>query len=347
MSEKSDINGPGKSSGLTTHGSPGGNEQDNTGLPPSPPLHLLDRITTTFKIFWLLTESNAPTFVGPNTIFGICGAAAGSWLIPVESESTSALDLARRLGLVILFNWSNLIVFDLANQRLPESAQEDALNKPWRPVPRGLITSDQIRRTMLYLIPAVVALNHFLLHTGVQSIAIMVLTWLYNDLRGGDEGFVERNAIIAVAFALYNEGSLKVAVGSDNAGSGMLLSGLTTAGANWIGIVSLVIFTTMHVQDLQDQEGDRARGRRSAPLVLGPWVARWTVAVPMIIWPVFCTWFWEAGLLVGAPQGLLGLVVAYRCLAFSGLRGDKLTWRLWCLWTALLYMLPPLCYWLR
>ena len=343
MNEKFDV----KASGRASARGPPDSSEDNANLPPGPFRRLLHRVTGYLELFWLLTESNAPTFVGPNTMFGICGAAAGSLLIPVEGGSTSALDLARRLGLVILYNWSNLIVFDLANQRLPESAEEDALNKPWRPVPRGLITSDQIRRTMLYLIPAVVALNHFFLQTGVQSIAIMVLTWLYNDLRGGDEGFVQRNAIIAVAFAIYNEGSLKVAVGPANAGTGLLFSGLTAAGATWVGVVSLVIFMTMHVQDLQDQEGDRARGRQSAPLVLGDRTARWTVAVPMIVWPVFCAWFWEASLLVSAPQGILGLVVAYRCLAYSGLKGDKLTWRLWCLWTALLYMLPPLCYWLQ
>ncbi|RYP61170.1 hypothetical protein DL769_007834 [Monosporascus sp. CRB-8-3] len=301
------------------------------------------RTGNVLTLFWLLTESNAPTFVGPNTMFGICGAASGSWLISVPSGPPSALDIVKRLGLVVLFNWSNLVVFDLANQRLPESAREDALNKPWRPVPRGLITSDQIRRTMLYLIPALVALNHFFLDTGIQSLVIMVLTWLYNDLRGGDDWFVERNAIIAAAFAVYNDGSLKVAVGPEATSAG-LFSGLTTTGATWVAIVSLVIFTTMHVQDLQDQEGDRARGRRSAPLVLGDWAARWTVVVPMIIWPAFCTWFWKTGLLVSAPQGLLGIIVLYRCLRYSGLKADKLTWRLWCLWTAMLYMLPPLCY---
>ncbi|RYP06627.1 hypothetical protein DL764_003049 [Monosporascus ibericus] len=262
---------------------------------------VFSRTGSFLTLFWLLTESNAPTFVGPNTMFGICGAASGSWLISVPSSPPSALEIAKRLGLVVLFNWSNLIVFDLANQRLPESAREDALNKPWRPVPRGLITSDQIRRTMLYLVPVLVALNHFLLGTGVQSLVIMVLTWLYNDLRGGDDSFVGRNAIIAAAFAVYNYGSLKVAVGA-NATSAGLFSGLTTTGATWVAIISLVIFTTMHVQDLQDQEGDRTRGRRSAPLVLGDWVARWTVAVPMVIWPAFCTWFWKTGLLVGAPQ---------------------------------------------
>ncbi|RYP50737.1 hypothetical protein DL768_003797 [Monosporascus sp. mg162] len=43
----------------------------------------------------------------------------------------------------------------------------------------------------------------------------MVLTCLYNDLREGDKGFVERNAIIAIAFGAYNTGPVKVAVGPE------------------------------------------------------------------------------------------------------------------------------------
>lgn len=112
-----------------------------------------NRTLSLFRLFWLLTESNAPTFVGPNTVFGICGALASPWMAVeaagavhgAEPLMITLLRVMARLGHVILFNWSNLFIFDLANQRLPESAAEDALNKPWRPVPRGLVTADQIR----------------------------------------------------------------------------------------------------------------------------------------------------------------------------------------------------------
>ncbi|XXH00987.1 hypothetical protein Hte_007338 [Hypoxylon texense] len=329
--------------------------------PPSHVEHGSSRLGRLFCVFWLLTESNALTFVGPNTVFGLCGALSGSWMVvrSGNDDEVSVLGVLARLALVILFNWSNLFVFDLANQRLPESVAEDALgmhhyvkaspslefeNKPWRPVPSGLITSDHIRRAMLYLIPLVVALNHFVLGVGVESLVIMALTWLYNDLRGGDEGYVTRNAIIAFAFGIYNTGSVKVAVGSDATSTGGLFAGLSSEGIVWAAMVSVVIFTTMQVQDLQDVEGDRARGRHSAPIVMGDRPARWSVAVPMLVWPAAGAWFWGAGLALGGPQVILGTLVAVRCLWYSGLQADKLTWRLWCLWTAMLYTLPPLCY---
>ncbi|KAI1776444.1 UbiA prenyltransferase family-domain-containing protein [Hypoxylon cercidicola] len=330
-----------------------------------PPSHIeqgSSRFRRLFCVFWLLTESNALTFVGPNTMFGLCGALSGSWMVADRGDNddeVSALRVLARLGLVILFNWSNMFIFDLANQRLPESVAEDALastwndffigplefqNKPWRPVPSGLITSDQIRRTMLYLIPLVVALNHFALGVGVESLVIMALTWLYNDLRGGDENYITRNGLIAAAFGIHNTGSVKVAVGTDVTRGGGMFFGLSPEGVTWAAMVSVAIFTTMHVQDLQDVEGDRARGRRSAPIIMGDRPARWSVAVPMFVWPVAGAWFWGAGLALASPQIALGTLVAVRCLWYSGLQADKLTWRLWCLWTAMLYTLPPLCY---
>lgn len=35
----------------------------------------------------------------------------------------------------------------------------------------------------------------------------------------------------------------------------------------------------MHSQDMKDQDGDRSRGRRTAPIVLGDVVARSTIAI--------------------------------------------------------------------
>jgi hypothetical protein len=41
----------------------------------------------------------------------------------------------------------------------------------------------------------------------------MILTWLYNDLRGGDE--IIRDGIIACGYALYLTSSLRIASGLD------------------------------------------------------------------------------------------------------------------------------------
>ncbi|KAK8102375.1 UbiA prenyltransferase family [Apiospora sp. TS-2023a] len=317
---------------------------------PFPSRSMFGRLAHLANLFWLITQDDFGTFVGPNTAFGVFGALAGPLFLV---HPLSAFDVLLRLPAVVLFNWSNLLIFDLANQRLPESALEDAANKPWRPVPSGLLTSDQLRRAMLVLLPLVLGLNHVLFDTGTETALLFALTWMYNDLGGGDDGWVQRYVIIAAAFGLYNLGSVRVASSSG-------LSGLTPDALLWIFIISAVILTTMHVQDLKDQEGDRRRERRTAPHVLGDGTARWTIAIPVGAWSVFCTAFWGVGvchwgrdmgeaIVVSAPLVaisayiiLLGAWVSLRCLTLRTPASDRSTWQLWALWTANLYALPCL-----
>ncbi|KAF2841054.1 hypothetical protein M501DRAFT_930737 [Patellaria atrata CBS 101060] len=284
------------------------------------------------EILYRCTYDNTPTFVGPNATFGICGALAGSRLI-ADNESTF-LDVMKQMPWVILFNWTNLLIFDLANQRNEDSAKEDQLNKPWRPIPMGLMTTNQMRQLLLVSIPLVLAFNHYVLDVGVESALILILTWLYNDLRGGDENFVSRNAIIAAAFGVYNIGSMKVAASFGTSAT------ITNEGYMWAYIVSGVIMCTMHVQDLQDQAGDRVRGRNSAPIILGDMASRWTVSLAIPPWIVACTSFWHLTWLNCIPATALGMYVAWRCLYLRNQKMDRRTWQLWCLWQVVLYTMP-------
>ena len=106
---------------------------------------------------WLFSQSDIPTFVVPNTAFGIFGALSGSQM--TAQGGVHVGQIMQRLPLVILFNWSNVFIFELANQRQPESVIEDRINKPWRPLPTGRISPDGTRRLMLVAIIAVFAIN--------------------------------------------------------------------------------------------------------------------------------------------------------------------------------------------
>ena len=280
-------------------------------------------------MFWLFTESNFLTFVLPNTAFGIFGALSGTSLTTHGSPTTA--ELLQRLPLVTLFNWSNVFIFDLANQRLPESKLEDLVNKPWRPLPTGKITSEQTRTLMLVAIPAVLAIN-FALGVWQDTALILVLTWLYNDLRGGDG--IMRDLIIAVAFAIFNRGSLKLATSQQTE--------ISHEGYSWTAIISVVILTTMQVQDLKDQAGDRGRGRRTIPLVFGDSISRWSIAGFVLLWSCCCASFWKSKDWAFASLILLGGYVASQAVLKRSPRDDRLTWRLWCLWLMMLYLLPIL-----
>ncbi|RAH58736.1 hypothetical protein BO85DRAFT_477362 [Aspergillus piperis CBS 112811] len=144
------------------------------------PLHLHHLPT----LIWHFTESNIPTFVLPNSAFGFLGALSGPALTtsPTPPHLSTLLP---RLPLLILFNWALVFIFDLSNQRLPESIHEDHLNKPWRPLPTNRITADQTRRLLLATIPIVLGITYTL---GVwqETCPILILTWMYNDLKGCD-----------------------------------------------------------------------------------------------------------------------------------------------------------------
>lgn len=284
-----------------------------------------------FHILWDFTESDFLTFVVPNTAFGTIGAFAANAL--TNDPRSSTLEILQRVAIVVLFNWTNVLIFDLANQRSPESVAEDRVNKPWRPIPSGSCSSEECRRMMLIAVPLSLVLNYYL---GVwpQGAIIHLTTWLYNDLRGMDELFV-REILISIGYAMFNGASLQIAQGGAT---------VNKQGFVWIGLISAVILTTMQVQDLKDQKGDRSRGRKTIVLYLGERVSRTSIAIFVLCWTLVCAAFWTRGMnpwVVTVP-GLPGLVVSFRVLLRRSNAEDRQTWKLWCLWLVCLYLLPVL-----
>lgn len=182
---------------------------------------------------------------------------------------------------------------------------------------------------MIVIIPFVLGINAFF-GVGRETALLLILTWLYNDLKGGDE--IIRDLIIAIAFAFYNHGSLELATDCH--------AEINEQGYIWIAVISGVILTTMQVQDLKDQAGDRERGRRTIPLALGDVFSRRMIASCVIGWSLFCARFWKLQPWVEVLAGLLGSVVAFRALWWRSPYDDSRTWKLWCAWMATLYALP-------
>ncbi|KAM7206085.1 Digeranylgeranylglyceryl phosphate synthase [Naviculisporaceae sp. PSN 640] len=317
-------------------------------------------------IIWGFVSSDFLTFAVPNTLFGLVGALPGTGLTQADlSSDTSRTNAAvfYQAPKVLLFNFYSLLLFDLSNQHWPESVREDAVNKPWRPIPSGRITPRQTQRLVMVLAPIALGLN-YMLGVWSQGLLVQVLSWYYNDLRGCDEVF--RDAIIAVSYGLANLTSLWLAASSPNASSPDQTTtvAITPRGYLWTAMISGVILTTMHVQDLKDQEGDKSRNRKTVPLVFGDWFSRWAVAAFVPFWSVMCAAFWhdplESALGVNNPyqegsrsrallyaghwmyivQLILGLLVAQRVLSKKSPREDANTWRLWCFWHSSLYALP-------
>ena len=286
------------------------------------------------RTLWLTTRSDLKSIVIPETAFGIFSALSGPIL--TTNQSPRFLTILGRLPMVILWNWINVVVFDLANQRLPSSVLEDSVNKPWRPLPSGRINAVQARRLLLGVLPVVFLITLYI--GGMEeTVAMMVLTWMYNDLGGADENYVVRNLINCFGFMCYSSGATLVACGFGQ-------YTLNSQAYPWLAMVGGIVLTTLQMQDMSDQEGDRTRGRGTIPLVLGDGVARWTIAVPVTIWSLACPIFWEIHPYAFIAPLVLGGAVGLRILLLRSVDADKVTWKFWNLWISCLYLLPLIKY---
>ncbi|KAL6710246.1 hypothetical protein ACN47E_009192 [Coniothyrium glycines] len=298
-------------------------------LPVSLIKNAMDSIFHFLSMVYLFTAADFATFAIPTTLFGIFGALSGPVL--TDNSAPSVLSTVCRIPICLALIWLNLLVFNISNQRSPSAVEEDRINKPHRPIPSGRITSEAARDLCLILVPLVGLAGRYA-HVEYETLLLFVAYWMYNDLAGSDSHFLVRNALIAVGYGLYSAIALRVMIGTS--------ASLNSVGRQWLIVVVLVMFATQHICDIKDAEGDRLRGRKSAPIVLGDEVCRWSVALPIMICSSICPMFFRLGVWSYVFTLSFGGLVACRILTLRTLKADKLTWKLWALWTVLLFGLP-------
>ncbi|KAI1370976.1 UbiA prenyltransferase family [Hypoxylon crocopeplum] len=304
--------------------------------------NLFHRVVYHVISIWLFTLSDLKTIVFPETAFGILTALSqtksgqGS---PGIAEITS-LDVIRRLPLVMLWVWINLLPFAINNQRRPEAIAEDSLNKPWRTMPAGRWSMTQAQYAMYFFYVVAVAVSWKI--GGLRpSIALVALGYWYNDSGGADVDALLRNLINAAGFTAFGTGALELAL--DRCISFDLATLIRTTApslAKWLFIIAGVVFTTVHTQDMYDQDGDNQRGRMTVPIQMGETTARWTIAFFTTFWGLFCPYFWNSTWVGYAITTSIACTISYRSLAFRTVRDDKITFRIWNAWMVSLYVLP-------
>ena len=253
------------------------------------------------------------------------------------NHAPNKIAILRRLPHLALWTWTNLLVNCIANQRLPHSIPEDAANKPWRPIPPQRHTAPPPTRMLLLALPLAL-LGSVWGGAFAETAVLIILTYMYNDLGFADESYLLRNVINALAFVSYSSGTTHVASG----GGGHVL--LSTRAGWWFSVVGAIVASTLQLQDMYDQDGDALRGRRTAPLVLGDRVARWSIAVPVVLWSFVCPALWELPAPGFAAPVTIGFIIAVRIVAVRSVAGDRITFRFWCLWMVTIYVLPLLKY---
>ena len=284
------------------------------------------------KTIWLFTYTDLKTIVGPETAFGILSALSGPIL--TTNQSPDFFGILSRIPRVAFWCWINLLPFAIDNQRQPEAIEEDGENKPWRSMPSGRLSETHAKWLMWSLYPAAI-LASLKLGGLKQCLALVLLGWWYNDRGGGDSSCITRNFINACGFLSYASGATEVASRSD-----LLDNPFNPVAWPWFLVIGAVVFTTVQTQDMYDQAGDSLRQRKTVPLVIGDYYARWSIAIAMIGWSVVCPTFWQLGPATYAMSTITGAVVISRTLTKKSVPADKLTFRIWNLWMVMLYLMP-------
>lgn len=283
---------------------------------------------------WLFTRSDIKTILAPSVCFGVLNMYSAT-SFELKSE-LAFLECLRRAPLMMFWVWLNLLPFNIDNQRKPIAIAEDNINKPWRTLPSKRMSPQQAE-TVMYITYACALFASTRIGGIRQCLALICLGFWYNRGKGADCGFLIRNLINGGGFLSFLSGAVEVGYGP---------AAINTRMVQWLVIIGAVVFTTVQLQDMYDQAGDAARSRKTLPLVIGDVPARWVIAIMMVIWGVFCPYFWGGGILSSNPSrsgilvSVLAFVISLRSLSLHSVADDKKTFLLWNFWMVMLYTLP-------
>ncbi|KIY69048.1 hypothetical protein CYLTODRAFT_442935 [Cylindrobasidium torrendii FP15055 ss-10] len=118
---------------------------------------------------YLFTKSDFKTIMFPVTTFALSLAEKGSW---------------SRVPIVATWVWFELLGFNTANQTAGASPDEDALNKPWRPVPAKRITLENAKTLRHFTKNAGTAFLYCFMEFGATLVADGTSTLTLNQTCG-------------------------------------------------------------------------------------------------------------------------------------------------------------------
>ena len=115
-----------------------------------------------------------------------------------------------RMFYSIFWTWLHLLQFCVSNQSL--DPEEDSSNKPWRPIPSGLISIDEARKLRWILLPFCLSIS-MRLEAYWQGISLALAILAHNEFGLHSHLFL-RNVCNAWGYASFNAGALTIASGT-------------------------------------------------------------------------------------------------------------------------------------
>lgn len=279
---------------------------------------------------YLFSRNDIKIAIGVGWLFGALNASIASTF--TMGPDLSPRQIIQSTPAMLLWSWSHLFLFNLHNQRHASSIAEDAINKPWRPLPARRLFPRQATRIMYCMYPIVITLES--LHLGGQfpSVVEMGLCLWYNEAKGSSNAFL-KNVLNAFGLACFFAGPLEVATGHS------VFCGDMRA-ATWLLILACAIMSTSHAQDFRDLEGDKVARRVTLPLLIGDMKARLLLAFGIVFWTVIASCFWEVTLVDSLMAWTTGAAVIFNLFRDKTHEGNTRAWKMFPCWLLGLFLLP-------
>ncbi|KAI0010717.1 UbiA prenyltransferase family-domain-containing protein [Xylariaceae sp. FL0662B] len=300
-----------------------------SGLPRKHRSTFLQNFSYHMHTAYLFSCNNLKDIVCMGYLFGALNATIADRFM--MGPALTITQILKSSPSMLLWSWSNLLIFNLHNQRHAHAISEDAVNKPWRPLPSGRLTIHQATRTMYCMYPVILIVSSMVGGLVPCLLEAVFCLW-YNEWGGSSDPFL-KNILNGFGFACFYSGPLEIVTGrSVFAGEGR--------AAIWVGILAITITASSHLQDFRDMEGDRAVGRRTVPLVIGDMNARLLCILAVALSNGAACSFWEVSWRESALAWAAGLTIGGNLVLDKSIKGDVFTWKLFPLWVLGLFLLP-------
>ncbi|KAI0948591.1 hypothetical protein AcW1_005399 [Taiwanofungus camphoratus] len=266
----------------------------------------------------LFTYTDYKTIVLPVSVFACVSAPVHSFV---------------RFLHAVLWIWLHLLQCNVSNQY--RSVLEDAVNRPWRPLPSRLISVEHACILRWLLVPLCIGTSLCYGWDVALASACLTLTTVCYDELGLAGHFLGKNLCNVPGYVSFEIGATKIMGSTTNLDFIALESILCSA---------MVIFTTIQTQDFPDVAGDRALGRVTLPILCPEGSRHFTTCV-LLFWSGFLSYAWSIGLLSSAVLISLGIWVAYRYYRFRKVEEDKKSYLIYNIWLLFVHSLAAHARW--
>ncbi|TFY57492.1 hypothetical protein EVG20_g8526 [Dentipellis fragilis] len=257
------------------------------------PLQLAKDVAWTLVLF---TYTDFKTIFFPVTVFA-CVCA------PVAS--------ATRLAQGMAWIWLHLLQCNVSNQY--KTAREDAVNRPWRPMPSGRVSPAAGHALRWALIPLCVAASLvYGMDVALVSAGLTATTLVYDEI-GLAGHWIGKNACAVSGYAMFEIGATKIMGSTPRLDTTAILAILCSIS---------IILTTIHAQDCPDVAGDRAQGRVTFP-IYAPEGARLVILCATAAWSLLLTRLWHMNAIAGVLFCTFGAYVGLRYYFLRSVAADR------------------------